>query len=85
MAAVHAHDPAFHVVCGIAGCARSFTNFYSFKKHLYRKHQDYLDISEVMENTSDSYTVNPTSQDLTMLTIWNVMIMRNTLYQNFSM
>lgn len=61
MAAVHAHDPAFHVVCGIAGCARSFTNFYSFKKHLYRKHRDYLDISGTTENISD--TAQSASQD----------------------
>ena len=46
MAAVHAHDPNFHICCGIGGCARTYTNFYSFKKHLYRRHRDSLEMAE---------------------------------------
>jgi len=56
MAVVHSHDPAFHVVCGIGGCVRSYNNYYSFKKHVYRKHRDYLDnsiTSVITENVSE--------------------------------
>ena len=44
MAAVHAHDPNFSVCCGIEGCTRTYFNFYSFKKHLYRKHRCSLEM-----------------------------------------
>ena len=39
MGCVHAHEPNFYVSCGINSCCRSYTNLYSFKKHLYRKHR----------------------------------------------
>ena len=42
MAAVHAIDPGFFIRCGVNGCPRTYQNFYSFKKHLYRKHRDTL-------------------------------------------
>lgn len=45
MAAVHAHDPHFFICCGIQGCSRTYSNFFSFKKHLYRKHRASLDMS----------------------------------------
>ncbi len=39
MAAVHSCDPNFHIVCGLEGCSRNYTNFYSFKRHVYRNHR----------------------------------------------
>ena len=30
---VHAHEPNFHVSCGIQGCPRTYKNYYSFRKH----------------------------------------------------
>ena len=51
---VHAHDPHFHVVCGMEGCCRSYSNFLSYKKHLYRKHRMYLDHSSVTLDSSIS-------------------------------
>ena len=45
MATVHAHDPRFFVCYGIQGCARTYSNFFSFMKHLYRKHRESLDMS----------------------------------------
>ena len=45
MAIIHAHDPEFHIICGIAGCVRTYSNFYSFKRHVYRKHREYLDVT----------------------------------------
>ena len=44
MAAVNAHDPNFHICCGI-GCDRTYTNFYLFKKHLYRRHHESLEMA----------------------------------------
>ena len=52
MATVHAHDPRFHICCGIEGCSRAYTNFYSFKKHLYRKHRACLDVSGPFDQNS---------------------------------
>lgn len=35
---VHAHEPNFHIVCGINGCPCTYKNYYSFCKHLHRSH-----------------------------------------------
>ena len=35
---VHRHEPNFHVLLGVEGCAKTFRNFLSFKNHLIRKH-----------------------------------------------
>lgn len=43
MATVHSCEPNLHLVCGISGCSRNYTNFFSFKKHVHRKHQEFLD------------------------------------------
>ena len=45
MAAVHAHDPRLFICCGINECSRTYQNFYSFKKHVYRKHRESLELS----------------------------------------
>lgn len=39
---VHSHQPGFRVVCGIRGCPRTYNNYWSFRKHLRRKHEDTL-------------------------------------------
>ncbi len=39
MATSHAYDPNFFICCGIEGCSRTYSNFYSFKKQVYRKHR----------------------------------------------
>lgn len=39
---VHSHDPGFDMVCGIDDCPRTFKKYYSFRKHLHRKHPDIL-------------------------------------------
>lgn len=44
--AVHAHEPHFHLVCGINGCPRTYKNFHSFRKHLRRRHAQTLDTTE---------------------------------------
>ena len=47
---VHAHEPNFTVVCGIRDCSRSYTNYCSYKRHLYREHRDYLDLNNPETN-----------------------------------
>ena len=49
MAAVHAHDPHFHICCGIGGCARTYSNFLSFKK---QRHRDHLELNGPFTTTS---------------------------------
>lgn len=39
---VHSAEPNFRVFCGIGGCASSYTNFHSYRSHLYRQHRDVL-------------------------------------------
>lgn len=39
---VHKNDNGFHVLCGIGGCARTYTNFFSLRNHFVRKHSEIL-------------------------------------------
>ena len=41
---VHKNDPGFHVLCGIEGCAKTFTKFYSLRNHYTKKHRYLLDL-----------------------------------------
>ena len=34
----HAYDGGFHVTCGVEGSVRTYQNFHSYKKYLYKKH-----------------------------------------------
>ena len=55
---VHAHEASFRITCGVDGCTRTYRKFFSYKKHMYVKHRDVLNIvnrerSPLVEN-SDS-------------------------------
>ena len=50
---VHSFDADFHIICGVAGCPRTYTNFLSYKKHMYRKHKLYLESTEAEFNSFD--------------------------------
>lgn len=41
--ASHAQDANFHICCGISGCPRTYRQFHSYRKHLYRYHKEALD------------------------------------------
>ena len=43
---VHAHDPGFHMVCGVDGCPRTYQNYRSFRKHLITKHSHYINSTD---------------------------------------
>ena len=47
MGAVHAHEANFHVTCGIQGCPRTYSNYHSYKKHMYQKHREILEVGTV--------------------------------------
>lgn len=40
---VHSAEPNLNVFCGIGGCANSYSNFSSYRSHLYRRHRDVLE------------------------------------------
>ncbi len=78
--AVHAHEAGFHVICGVQGCPRSYSNYHSYKKHMYQKHRDALEVvggssaeefeliqsnaSELAFGPSDDAIVTCTQQDV---------------------
>ena len=37
---IHAHEPNFSITCGLNNCQRSFKNFQSVRRHVYRKHRE---------------------------------------------
>lgn len=39
----HSGEPNFSVICGIEGCANTYTNFSSYRSHLYRHHSAVLE------------------------------------------
>ncbi len=47
---VHSYEPGFQITCGVEGCARTYSNFRSFQKHLTRQHKAVLE-SDATEDT----------------------------------
>lgn len=41
---VHAHDAFFQITCGISGCPRTYKNFHSYKKHMFQKHREVMEV-----------------------------------------
>ncbi|KAL1469919.1 hypothetical protein MTO96_040774 [Rhipicephalus appendiculatus] len=42
----HRHDTDFSVMCGVQGCAKTYREFESYRRHLYRCHRSYVDLDE---------------------------------------
>lgn len=42
MGEIHRHDPSLHIRCGVDRCPQTYTNYESFRSHVYRKHRDVL-------------------------------------------
>ena len=70
--AVHSHEASFHITCGIVGCPRTYGNFHSYKKHMFQKHREIMEVSTTSITTSEtvqesgdelyaSHTSEPTS------------------------
>ena len=55
----HRFDPNLFIKCGINSCPERYTNYESFRSHVYRKHKEMVnppkatDISEYHETDSD--------------------------------
>lgn len=53
---VHATDASFHMPCGLQGCQRTFSNFYTYRNHVYSFHDlnslENIDSTEIMESTT---------------------------------
>ena len=65
MAAAHTHDPCFFICCRIEKCSRTYYNFYSFKKHVYRKHHENLEMNVTVTNedgTTSEYAADEDSE-----------------------
>ena len=41
----HRYDPGLRIRCGIKSCPETYTNFESFRSHVYRKHRDELHLN----------------------------------------
>ena len=61
MGEIQRYDPNLSIRCGIDGCPLSYTNFDSFRSHVYRKHRDVL--KPTTHNTTPEHAVVPEFQD----------------------
>ena len=43
---VHAVEANFQVVCGVEGCPRTYKHYHSYRRHLYKKHREILEIED---------------------------------------
>ena len=50
----HRYDPGLSIRCGIRACPKVYTNFESFRSHVYRKHRDELFNQDTGSVDSDS-------------------------------
>ena len=50
LGAVHSHDPNFLITCGVCGCVRTYKNYHSFRKHLWRDHREKINDSQESED-----------------------------------
>ena len=51
---IHKNDPGFDALCGVHGCSRTYTNFYSLKCHFYRNHGDLLNSIRPEDHVNDN-------------------------------
>lgn len=63
----HAHEPGLNITCGLSGCTRSFTNFYTYRDHVYAYHGD-RDMSQLVPtdvHSGDHGGVGSSGEDYT--------------------
>ena len=58
----HRNDPNFHCVCGIDGCAKTFRKYYSWRKHINKKHEFEIRLNDNVQNNVDPHQ-NMQNQD----------------------
>ena len=66
----HAHQPDFKVTCGISGCQRTYTNFGTFRNHVYDVHSECTtepigvdSVNVISEDVDVGYTRNNDSSE----------------------
>ncbi|KAL3186702.1 hypothetical protein MRX96_026857 [Rhipicephalus microplus] len=53
----HRHDTDFSVMCGVQGCAKTYHEFESYRRHIYRCHRSYVELDEPQQgNAAGSVT-----------------------------
>ena len=63
----HRNDPNFHCVCGIDGCAKTFKKYYTWRKHIKKKHEIEMRLNGNVQHNLDPEIVphqNLQNQDL---------------------
>lgn len=45
----HRHDNRFSIMCGVDGCAKTYSEFESYRRHIYRVHRRYMDMDDAEE------------------------------------
>lgn len=51
---VHSWDPNLHITCGIQGCPRIYTSYRSYRKHITKKHPEFMEGAEGDNSLSGS-------------------------------
>lgn len=51
--AVHSYEASFHITCGVSGCPRTYRSFFSYKKHMFLKHRDIMEVNEASETACE--------------------------------
>ena len=57
---IHASEVGFQMSCGLQGCQRTFTNFYTYRNHVYSM----LDLSG-LDNTPDNSDITSVNMETT--------------------
>lgn len=50
---IHRYDPGLHICCGIDHCPQTYSNYESFRSHVYRKHRNELHPPSSTNETGD--------------------------------
>lgn len=63
--AVHSHNAAFNVHCGIKSCPRTFCNYHSFHRHIREKHAFMLESTSVYLHQNEAPIILSPELELT--------------------
>ena len=60
---IHRHDPGLVIRCGINHCPQTYSNYESFRSHVYRKHRDALHREANYDIDTDGHTHDDEDED----------------------
>ena len=61
---VHAKDPKFSIICGVAGCREVFRAFSAFNSHIYRHHRCEVGVDQV--GKGNPFTADPLPESMSL-------------------